>query len=385
MLKLEISYRGVLIIALALIAAWAVIELWPVILIVLIALILMLGLLPYVDSLVRLGLPRGASVLLLMAAILAVMGGLFGLMVPAMIEELKDVRDNLPASAREVEELLAGLGISVDLQERARNIDWDTLISGRAAVDYGQRLLSTTLSVITVIVMTAYLLADTPRLGAFISQFIPDSRREEAERLFRSLTHVVGGYLRGQMITSLCIAVFTFALLSIVGVDNPLAFAVLAAFADIIPLVGALIATVPPVATALQESSTRALAVLAGMVAYQQFEDRILVPRVYGTTLNLPPLIVLIAVLAGAELLGVIGVLLALPLTAAGRVGLDYVVVHRRLPLMAEPGEPAPQESAAAEAKRSPRLRLTLRSRGRAAGWTRLAAPPAKEGRRRSP
>ena len=358
MLKLEISYRGILIIALALIAAWAIVELWPVILIVLVALILMLGLLPYVDSLVRLGLPRAASVLLLMAAILSVMGGLFGLMVPAMIDELKDVRDNLPASAREVEELLAGLGMKVELQERAGNIDWDTLISGRAAVDYGQRLLSTTLSVITVVVMTAYLLADTPRLGAFISQFIAGSRMDESERLFRSLTRVVGGYLRGQVITSLCIAVFTFALLSIIGVDNPLAFAVLAAFADVIPLVGALIATVPPVATALQESSTRALAVLIGMVGYQQFEDRFLVPRVYGTILNLPPLIVLIAVLAGAELLGVIGVLLALPLTAAGRVGLDYVIEHRHLPLMPETEDQPFAPDAPPQVEPEPRRRL---------------------------
>ena len=358
MLKLEISYRGILIIALALIAAWAIVELWPVILIVLVALILMLGLLPYVDSLVRLGLPRAASVLLLMAAILSVMGGLFGLMVPAMIDELKDVRDNLPASAREVEELLAGLGMKVELQERAGNIDWDTLISGRAAVDYGQRLLSTTLSVITVVVMTAYLLADTPRLGAFISQFIAGSRMDEAERLFHSLTRVVGGYLRGQVITSLCIAVFTFALLSIIGVDNPLAFAVLAAFADVIPLVGALIATVPPVATALQESSTRALAVLIGMVGYQQFEDRFLVPRVYGTILNLPPLIVLIAVLAGAELLGVIGVLLALPLTAAGRVGLDYVIEHRHLPLMPETEDQPFAPDAPPQVEPEPRRRL---------------------------
>jgi predicted PurR-regulated permease PerM len=63
---------------------------------------------------------------------------------------------------------------------------------------------------------------------------------------------------------------------------------------------------------------------------YQQFEDRFLVPRVYGRTLNLPPVIVLIAVLAGAELFGVIGVLLALPLTAAGRVGIDYLLENRQ-------------------------------------------------------
>jgi predicted PurR-regulated permease PerM len=78
------------------------------------------------------------------------------------------------------------------------------------------------------------------------------------------------------------------------------------------------------VAAALQESAGHALVVLAGMMAYQQFEDRILAPRIYGRMLNLPPLIVLIAVLAGAELLGITGVLLALPLAAAGRVAVDY-------------------------------------------------------------
>jgi len=145
------------------------------------------------------------------------------------------------------------------------------------------------------------------------------------------MKRVVGGYLRGQAITSISIAVFTFVLLRIVGVPNALAFAVLAGFADVIPLIGALIAIVPPVAAALQESSTQALVVLVCLMAYQQFEDRLLVPRVYGRTLNLPPVIVLIAVLAGAELLGITGVLLALPLTAAGRVGLDYLIQNRQI------------------------------------------------------
>jgi predicted PurR-regulated permease PerM len=127
---------------------------------------------------------------------------------------------------------------------------------------------------------------------------------------------------------------FTFLLLRIVGVPNPLAFAVLAGFADIIPIIGAFIAIIPPTMAALQESSTKALVILVTLVLYQQFEDRYLIPRVYGSTLNLPPIIVLIAVLAGAELLGVAGVLLALPLTAAGRVAVDYIIEHRRLPII---------------------------------------------------
>ncbi|HEY7466863.1 MAG TPA: AI-2E family transporter [Dehalococcoidia bacterium] len=339
MLKIEVSVRGLFILALMVIAFLAIRELWPVILLVLVSLILMLGLLPYVDAMVRRGLPRPAAVMLLLIAFLVTLIGLFSLMVPAMVDEFQDVRDNLPESAREIEKLLDRFGVEVELQDRARDINWDELISGRVAFDYGQRLLTVTVSIITIIVITAYLLADTPRLGSFVSQFIPSERKDDADILFRALTRVVGGYLRGQAITSLCIGIFTFVLLRIVGIPNALAFAVLAGFADVIPLIGALIAIVPPVAAALQESSTQALIVLAALVAYQQFEDRILVPRVYGRTLNLPPVIVLIAVLAGAELLGITGVLLALPLTAAGRVGLDYLMQNREILLGPASGE----------------------------------------------
>jgi predicted PurR-regulated permease PerM len=318
----------------------------------------MIGLLPYVEALVLKGLPRQAAVLIVVTVCLGVTAALVGLMLPPMIDELTNVRDNLPDSAREVENLLADFGIRVELQERARNIDWDGLISGRAAFDAGQRVLTTTISIITIIAMSAYLLADSPRLARFIGQFIPDSRKEESNQIFYQVSRVVGGYLRGQMITSLCIGLFTFVVLRIVGVPNPLAFAVLAGFADIIPIIGAFIAIVPPVAAALQESSTKALVILVALLVYQQFEDRYLVPRVYGSTLNLPPVIVLIAVLAGAELLGITGVLLALPLTAAGRVAVDYIIEHRRLPIIEPTDMPFAPDPPPATLRR---LRMTTR------------------------
>jgi predicted PurR-regulated permease PerM len=309
---------------------------------------MMLGLLPYVDAMVRRGIPRAGAVLILLFIFLAGLVALFSIMIPAIVEEVQSVRENLPESAREIEELMDSFGIEVELQERARNIDWDRVISGRAAIDYTQRVITLVLSIITVVVITAYLLADTPRLSNFITQFIPPHRQPELERLFWSLTRVVGGFLRGQAITSLAIGIFTFVLLRILGVPNALAFAVIAGFADVIPLVGAIIATVPPVAAALQDSSTKALAVLIAMVGYQQFEDRFLVPRVYGRTLNLPPVIVLIAVLSGAELLGITGVLLALPLAAAARVALDYVLENRSwllADLTEQPFAPDPEET----------------------------------------
>jgi predicted PurR-regulated permease PerM len=361
LLKIEVSYRGILLAALTLAALWFVIQLWPVLLLLLIASIFTIGLLPYVEALARRGLPRSVAVIAILVAILAVVIGIFSFLVPAVIGEIKDVRDNLPDSAREVEKLLARFGIHVELQDRARNVDWNKLISGRAAVDYGQRVVSTAFTIVTITAMTAYLLTDIPKLVRFFKQFIPAEQLGDADRLSRSMIRVVGGYLRGQVITSLIIAIYTFVVLQVVGVPNPLAFAVLAAFADIIPLVGAFIAVIPPVAAALEISYTLAVVVFVLLEAYQVFEDRYLVPRIYGQVLNLPPLLVLFAVLAGAELLGITGVLLALPLTAAGRVILDYAI-ERRGALLSPPIAPVPATDSADDAGEVPPSRGGRRS-----------------------
>ena len=94
-----------------------------------------------------------------------------------MLEEFRSVRDNLPESAREVEILAAKLGFEVELQQRAREFDWNELFSGNEALDYGQQVLATTLSLITIVALTAYLLADTPRLGPFLGSSSRTPRR----------------------------------------------------------------------------------------------------------------------------------------------------------------------------------------------------------------
>lgn len=337
MLKLEVSYRGLLLAGLALFSLWAFTRLWPVLILIITAFIFMAALLPYVEWLVRHRVPRAGAVLLLLVVFIGIIAGLAALVVPAVIDEFRDIQDNLPEDARELENFLDNFGIEVELEERARDFDWGELASGRAAIAWGQRAFEIMLSIIAIIVMSAYLLIDTPRLSRFVYQFVPAGREPEVERILLSLQRVVGGYIRGQLITSLAIGVFTLVLLLAVGVPNAVAFAVLAAFADVIPLVGAFIATIPPVVAAFDESPTQAMIVLIALVIYQQFEDRFLVPRVYGSTLNLPPIIVLVAVLIGAELLGITGVLLALPAAAAGRVALDYAL-DRRKSSLATPG-----------------------------------------------
>jgi len=300
---------------------------------VLVAVMLMIGLLPYIEALVQRGVPRAVAVLLVLSAVLAVISALLALALPSMVRQVGDIKQNLPETARQLDRLLEGLGVQLDLESSTREINWDRLASGRVAIDYGQRAISILVTLVTTIVITAYLLVDTPKLARFVYQFFPAERELEYDRIFQSICRVVGGYLRGQLLTSVAVAVYTFIVLVVLGIPNPLAFAVLAGLADVIPLVGALIAIVPVTVAALQQSSSQALLVLVLLMAYQQFEDKFLVPRVYGETLNLPPVIVLIAALAGTELMGLTGALLALPVAAVARVWLDYYLSRRGISL----------------------------------------------------
>ena len=330
MFKLEVSWRGLFVLAAAIGAVWVIPQVWAVVLLIAVACIFMAALLPYVEWLVRHRFPRVLAVLAVILAVLAILGGLAAMFVPAMVSEFTDLRDNLPNDAQRLEDFLDDFGIDVELSDRAEEINWSEVVSGRVAVDYGQKVLFGLLSAITIIVLTAYLLVDAPKMKAYLYRFIPDHREREADELLEAMGRVVGGYIRGQVITSAIIALYTLAVLLILGVDNPLAFAVLAGFADIIPLIGAFIAIVPPVFAAFDQSVTRALIVLIALLVYQQFEDRLLVPRVYGQTLGLQPLVVLLTVLIGGELLGVTGILLSLPAAAAMKVALDYFLARRK-------------------------------------------------------
>jgi predicted PurR-regulated permease PerM len=347
-LKLEVSYRGIIFAVLALVALFALIRLWPVLLLISTAFIFMAALLPYVEWLVARGVPRTVAVIGLVAVILTALVGLFIALVPAVVDEFDELQRRFPEDARELERLLDRFGIEVELEERARDVEWGSLISGEAAVDYTQRAIFIVLAIFTIVVITTYLLIDAPRLATFVYQFVPPGHEPQVEAVLNQLGRVVGGYIRGQIITSSIIALFTFVTLLVLGVPNAVAFALLAGFIDIIPIVGATLATLLPSIAAFHESPTRGAIVFVLMILYQQFEDRYLAPRVYGHQLNLPPLIVLIAVLIGAELLGIAGALLALPATAAARVGVDYWLDRRRSTLLppeptGEPLAPDPQ------------------------------------------
>jgi predicted PurR-regulated permease PerM len=179
----------------------------------------------------------------------------------------------------------------------------------------------------TSLVLAFYLLADGIRAQGMIFALVPRDYHMRLARIIQHLERIVGGYMRGQLITCLAIGVSTFILLAAFRVPGALSLALFAAIVDVIPLIGGLLVIVPAVLSALPLGAPTAFSVLGALLLYMQFENRILVPRVYGEVLRLSATAVILALAAGAMLFGIIAALLALPVVA----GLVMVVQELRV------------------------------------------------------
>ena len=168
-----------------------------------------------------------------------------------------------------------------------------------------------------VFTLTFYLLIEGERSYTFVARYVTPRLRYRMRRAFPELTRVVSGYVIGQLINSTLFATFSYVLLLSTGTPEPLLMAALAFLLDAVPIVGAPLATIPAVLLAATVSPTTAIVVLAAYIIYQQVENYVLIPRVFGNTLQVSSLAILLGVLVGGQLLGVVGIILSLPLTAS--------------------------------------------------------------------
>lgn len=193
---------------------------------------------------------------------------------------------------------------------------------------------NTLINTIFLVMMTFYLLKDG---GIFISSIIktvPESHRDDAQRLFEELGHVWNAYLRGQLILSLVMGFAVYGTARLLGLPNAEILGLLAGVLEFIPNLGPLIALIPAALLALISTSTT-IPVLSGVpymfvvifvwTMLQNIEAVFLVPRIMGDSLDLHPFVVILAVLGGAALGGALGVILAAPFVASGRVIGHYI------------------------------------------------------------
>jgi predicted PurR-regulated permease PerM len=167
------------------------------------------------------------------------------------------------------------------------------------------------------IFLALYMMIDRDRLRGALFAVVPRAHHIKLSRILLSLETIVGGYVRGQIITCALMTVFLFIVLTACGVPNAIAIAALGGIADVLPFVGIFLTMIPATLAALAVSNVTAMVVFALLLVYEEFESRVLIPLVYNRSLRLPSSIVLFALITGGTLYGIGGALLALPVAAA--------------------------------------------------------------------
>jgi len=327
---------------------WLLSSLTTVLSVVVVALVLVGTVDPVVAWLKRRGLGRGKALVLVFVVGALLLIGVVLLMVPPLISQVAVLLENAPKARDELVRNLAGHGWAKSLIGTINDFPIDTLSqrATNAMLGYSTTLVEGIGFAVSALFLAIYLLADPTQSKGFAYALVPRRFHIKLARILLELTVIVGGYMRGQLITSVCIGVFTFVLLTVLGAQNALAIALFAGMTDIIPFVGGYIATAPVVIAVAPRGATIAIVIFGVMMLYQEFESRILVPRVYGKVLRLPPAIVLVALLVGGTLAGIFGALLALPIAA----GLQMVIRELRVEL---PGESHSETGAAALDRRA--------------------------------
>jgi len=341
--RFEIAPRTIGLVLAVAAGVWLAGQLWVVGLVVLVALVFAGTFNPLIGWMQGRGLGRTVSLLLLFSGSIVVASLLIFLTAPPLLEQLAAMVRSAPAGRAQLIELLGRRAFTLPL---ARVVERAALDDTFARIEswllsYSSQALKVAGYFATTFVLSFYFLSDGKRTQGALYAVVPRDYHMRLARILHNLETIVGGYIRGQLITSAAIAAFTFLLLFACGVPNALSLALFAGLADVIPFVGGFLAAGPAVLAALPRGLPVAGGVLVSLFVYMEFENRILVPRVYGHVLRLSPATVMLALLAGGTLLGVMGALLALPVAA----GLQMIVQELRVELPGDDSDDRPERA----------------------------------------
>jgi predicted PurR-regulated permease PerM len=306
---------------------------------ILIAIFLAMALDPGVEYLVRRGFRRGTAAVVAFVVALVVIGLIAYLLVPPLVGQLRDFAEAVPGI---VDELVRGEGPLGFLQreyqivDRIRDALEDRGIGGvlgftDVGLSFARSVVTAVVGVVTTAFLTLFFLLDGKRLYRGVIEALPPQRRFRIERVGSGIQRTVGGYVTGNILLSVVAGGIATAVLLGLGVPYAVPLGVVVAVFDLVPLAGATIAAVIVVLVALASEGVVIAVVLAGFfIVYQQVENHLLQPLVYGRTVQLSPVIVLVAVLIGADLAGILGALGAIPIAGTIQVILTEVMEARR-------------------------------------------------------
>ncbi|MBM3677441.1 MAG: AI-2E family transporter [Actinobacteria bacterium] len=315
----------------------------------LIALFLAMALNPAVDWVMERGVRRrGIAVGIVYVATLAVIAGISATFIPTLVTEVQDFVDAVPGYVDDLTQGKGKLGFlerEFAIVEKVREAVEKSGAAGvlglsTTALSITKSILTAVVAVITIAFLTLFMLLEGPAWAERVFSLFPPQSQPRWRKVGHDIYRTVGGYVTGNLTISLIAGVVSTIVLLVLGVQYAVALGLLVAILDLIPLAGATIAAVIVSTIGFLDSLTAGIVLVIFFVIYQQLENHVLQPLVYGRTVKLSPLVVLVAVLVGAELAGVIGALGAIPIAGSLQVLIVDFLDNRRAKL--QTGEPGP-------------------------------------------
>jgi predicted PurR-regulated permease PerM len=305
-----------------------------VLIIIGLAMFIAAGLDPVVGWLMRHRFPRWAAVLTVIVTLLAIVGGFLAAAIPPLASEATALAHQIPNYIHSMQDRNSELGklnTKFKIQQHLESL----LTSGGSSVvggvlGAGELVLSTASSILAIIVLSIYFLAGLPRIKVFAYRLVPHSRRPRTILIGDEILAKVGGYVLGNVLTSVIAGAGTYFWMLAFGIPYPLLLGMFVAILDLIPVIGSYVGGAVVTIVALTVSLPVAIATLAFYITYKLAEDYLIVPRIMGRTVQVPAIVSLVAVLIGGVLLGIIGALVAIPVAAAIRLLLNEILIRRQ-------------------------------------------------------
>jgi putative heme transporter len=311
---------GILILLILLIPGlWLLNRLLPVFAVVVAALVIVGTISPAVRWLEKRRVSRSLGIALVFTALLALTALALTMTIPSLLAQAVDLVDRAPALQARVVEWLEGSHLTSPLAEMLRDLQPGDLVTMAAPdpIKFSRSVIAILVYTLSSVFLSLYIMIDRDRLRGALFMLVPRSHHIRLSRVMLNLETIVGGYIRGQVITSVLMAGFVFFLLKACGAPNALAIAVFAGSADVLPYIGALLSVGAAVGAVISKGPTVIIVVFALMLAYEELESRLIIPKVYGRALRLPSTVILLSLLGGGLIYGIAGALLSLPVAAA--------------------------------------------------------------------
>ena len=295
---------------------------------------------------------RGFAITLVYLGLLLVPVLLAVIIVPPLVNGANDLADNAPRYARDVTDYVEkndtlrnvndDYQITDKLQQEAGKLPSKLGGAAKTLRDVGFGIVNSIFALVTILILTAFLLGSGRLWVDRALEFQPEERRLRMRRALEHMANAVGGYVAGVLLQATIAGLTSYILLTILGVPFRAPLALLIFFFDLIPLVGATIAAVlVGIATLFTDFPTATIIWTVWSIVYQQVENSVIQPRIQQRTVKVHPFVTLVAVLFGATLIGIAGALVAIPAAASIQIALREWWDYRESLRPAPPTAPA--------------------------------------------